>query len=188
LSGGEGGVRSYAKVLREAMDRQGIGCTSLARATGMSRQSVRGYLIGACVPAPANAYRIAEALDNIALYGLAVRVRSGHCKGCGVGIVSQGTARLRVWCNTTCRDRWRRDRRGRSASPERRAIAAMCKSCEPEGACSTSTCPLRAWSPLPLRPDAVALAIPTVPGRRAWTQEQRAAASARQRGRKSVAA
>ncbi len=36
------------------------------------------------------------------------------------------------------------------ASDQAAAIAAMCRDCEPQGACRTPDCPLRAYSPLPL--------------------------------------
>lgn len=155
----------YGRVLQRVLVERGVTDAALGEAVGKDRRTVANWRKGDYLPDTDTAYRIAAALAEPALYKMVVRRRSGTCRYCGSATVAISN-RPRVWCNATCRDRFRYHRTPR-VSPEAKAIAAMCRECEPEGACFTSDCPLRDWSPFPLAPDAVLPMAPTGRWRRA---------------------
>lgn len=146
-------TRDWAIALRRVMAQRNVTDKSLGDAVGKDRRTVANWRRGDFLPDTPTAYRIAAALDDQRLFQMVVRRREGKCRYCGNTTVAISN-RPRIWCNATCRDRFRYNRTPREA-PEVRAIWAMCQQCEPEGACFTPDCPLRKWSPFPLAPDAI---------------------------------
>jgi DNA-binding XRE family transcriptional regulator len=156
--------QQYARALRRVMNERDVMDVDLARTVGSNRKTVADWRNGRALPPTATALRIAAALDDMSLYHMVSRRRESTCDQCGATLVSQRN-RVRRWCNATCRDRFRFGREPKRSS-EQAAIAEMCRQCEPDGACFTAECPLRAWSPLPLADDEV---MPMAPRRgRRW--------------------
>ena len=145
-------MSAFSDALNARMAEREVGPNELARVVGVSRQIVRQWVSGEYLPRTKNAYRIAEALDSSLLYGLVTKERRTLCRQCKRPIVSGSSSRSsgrRVWCGSTCRDRFRYKRTPR-VDPALLAIAAMCRQCEPSGKCSVPACPLRRFSPYPL--------------------------------------
>ena len=180
---GGGRHYDYAGALAKRMDERGVGPVSLAEAVSVSRQSIRGYLEGRWLPSTPVALAIAEALDYLPLYGIVLRSRRSTCAQCDRPLISNGSAHQRRWCNSTCRDRFRRGGAPRQ-SAEQVAIIRRCQQCEPLGTCYDARSALRRFSPLHLGRDAITpVATPTAAARLArWTPERRHAQSERMRG------
>lgn len=180
---GGGRHSDYAEALERRMKERGVGPVALGEAVGMSRQSVRGWLEGRWLPTTQVALAIAEALDYLPLYGIVLRGRRSECGQCGRPLISNGSAHRKRWCNSTCRDRYRRGGQPRQLA-EQLAIIRRCGQCEPLGTCYDARCALRRFSPLPLGRDAITpIATPTTAARLArWTPERRQAQAERMRG------
>lgn len=154
----------FGVALSRVMEQRKVGMSALGRTVGKDRRTVANWMDGLYLPDTPTAYRIAEALGDVRLYQMVVRRREGKCRYCASTTVAISN-RPRVWCNATCRDRFRNNRTPRQ-SVEQVAINRMCRRCEPDGACYTADCPLRDWSPLPLVDDEVLPMAPTGTWRR----------------------
>jgi hypothetical protein len=112
------------------------------------------------------ASRYAEALMAPHLVSLCASLRTKECEVCGSSYVEDHNGGLaQRWCSDNCR--WvgrgrEKAQKGRDETQRRydlwarrarklaKAVGAMCRGCEPEGACRQADCPLRPVSPLPL--------------------------------------
>lgn len=145
---------------------------------GYSSFMFDSWLHGRALPRLDRAIKLADALDWPALAEITRQGRTGVCQreGCDRTFVTEG-GKSRMYCSPRCykiaheyglgyahaerkkvggaqAELLKQAAEGRAARDElselRRAVAAMCGECEPEGYCRTAACPLRVSSPLPL--------------------------------------
>ena len=156
-----GEAHAFGRALAASMRRRGASQGTLARAIGTSQAAVYHYLRGTHLPTLVVADRMAEALMDEGLVMLACQLRTRRCAlaSCGRAF-TQSSGAPALYCGAACRNLARKGVSvQRPESDERRAIARMCRGCEPTGVCRTAECPLRAFSPLPMvRAETVALA------------------------------
>lgn len=169
-----------ARELRRAVLARDIPLRELTRATGVGHTAIDSYLRGVTLPRADKARLLANALRWPRLAELVREARTFACarSGCPRTFLNE-TGTPRRYCSAACQQLAERVRRaarhGRSSSPKARsrrdmalraavriaderaavleaAVAAMCRSCEPDGLCHLPDCDLRHVSPLPLDP------------------------------------
>jgi transcriptional regulator with XRE-family HTH domain len=157
----------WGKALTAEMAQQGVGVLELARRTGWQKATISDYRRGAHMPRVARAAIMADALSCPRLLSLCVSLRTVTCEECERTFVrDQRGGTQRRWCTYACKDRYRKrvtyavdrawsgkryDTWMRMAKRLRASVDAMCRSCEPDGLCRQSDCPLRSESPWPLQ-------------------------------------
>lgn len=161
-------AQRYAKLLRSVMKERGIGFRHLAKQMGVSEGTLGHVREAQNLPGLGLGLELAAALDSPALGELIVQIRTQECSRptCPVTFVNPGRGD-RKYCSDHCRRAMTKrrdpDSRARAFAAEealaetdvelnrtRMAVMAMCRECEPEGACRIADCPLRPVSPLPL--------------------------------------
>lgn len=153
-------AQRFGRALLKARRKRGIGKRRISEQTGISRNSLTYYEQGKVLPRFTQAMRIAQALGDEDLAGVVRECRTLPCAGCGQPFINDGQVNTR-YCKPSCQTyeqkkrslrptRLMADKSVREAGILRTAVAAMCISCEPAGACRTADCPLRIVSPLPL--------------------------------------
>lgn len=156
----------WGRALRHVMTHDSVPVKKLAAALGVNPAIVSQYRQGHQLPRVARAAEIADALMAPHLLALCTKLRTIACEECGTEFVrDQRGGHLKRWCSKQCSDRYRtrviyaNDRRWtgkrydtwkRKAEKLQASVNAMCRACEPEGACRDSGCELRSVSPLPL--------------------------------------
>lgn len=159
-------AQRWGAALKHQMTLQRVPVRSLARVTGIHPKTLQGYRKGRVLPRVQRAAEIADALVAPNLLALCTRLRTEECDECGRGFVrDQRGGNPQRWCSRLCSDRHRKrvvyaeDRRWtgkrydawkRKAERLQAHVDAMCRACEPDGACRTSDCPLRGASPFVL--------------------------------------
>jgi DNA-binding XRE family transcriptional regulator len=129
------------------MRERAVKAPELARAVGVTRNSVYSYTSGATVPGIDVAQRIADALIAPTLVELARNAKRRKCQTCQRSFfVHKGP---RKFCTDACLRVATKGGRRILPDPRQDAIRAMCLGCEPEGVCRHDGCPLRPFSPLP---------------------------------------
>jgi len=165
----------FAAALRAAMRHRGASNRGVAVVCGTTEAAVSQWRRGEHLPTLRCANKLAEALHAPDLLTLCVRLRSGTCIVCK-GPFTDESGR-RKYCSVRCRTY---AAKGVSVShptdARQAAIDAYCRSCEPELACRTPRCELRAFSPLPLVTLERVEPATRVPR---WTPERRAATALR---------
>lgn len=158
----------FGHELDRAMRKRGVGRRAVAQAIGGSDTSVMYWRTGRMLPRTLTATKLAEVLDWPRLASLASELRLKACLVCGTEFVDDSGSDNRAYCQQACRRVKAKtvnglDRSKRAANAERRlvtfrrAVAAYCEACEPEGRCVAPDCQLRPVSPLPLFDDRLAL-------------------------------
>lgn len=132
----------------------------LAADARVTRSAIANYLAGLNLPTMQTARRLADVLDRPELLDVMARTREYVCPIDQVRFTFNGQSR-RTYCSPECQ---RVAEKLRSGKPRRQAadaairrlalftgaVGAMCRECQPDGACVTPDCPLRSVSPLPL--------------------------------------
>jgi transcriptional regulator with XRE-family HTH domain len=149
----------FGAELTRAMKARGIGTRTVADRAGSGRTAVMYWRTGRMLPRYETALRLADALSWPKLATLAADARRKTCVVDGREFVDDSGSDNRRYCSEDChivadKARAGRPTRAVAVKAERRAerlanaVAAMCRSCEPEGICRQPSCPLRAVSPL----------------------------------------
>lgn len=149
----------FGPILRAAMAERHVTCAALGAAVGVRPESVSWYRNDHVWPSHTVAVAMAQELDAPALSALSFAYWRRSCKVCSRTFVARSYNAQH--CNERCKAvtsaRRLRQRRGnplwlsaRRWREARDAIAAFCRSCEPDGVCRTAACELRGLSPLPL--------------------------------------
>lgn len=151
----------FGKELERAMKARGVGARAVAEPLGCGRTIIMYWRSGRVLPRIDSARKLAMTLEWPRLESLALELRRKHCLVDNVEFIDETGSDNRQYCSIS-RQRARQkglvgsDRRTRVAIAERRlvehrrAVAAFCNECEPDGRCVTADCPLRPVSPLPL--------------------------------------
>lgn len=153
-------AREFGAELGTALVRRKVSKHGVARQCGVVRSALANYLTGSNLPRLDTARRLADLLDWPRLTELIVASRTYTCAVCPRTFVYDGMGPRR-YCSATCQtvvDKMRLGRpvRAIAVRAERAlalhatAVAAFCKTCEPDGQCKTRDCELRSVSPLPL--------------------------------------
>jgi transcriptional regulator with XRE-family HTH domain len=148
----------FGAELTRAMKSRGVGTRTVAEKAGAGRSAVMYWRTGRMLPRYESALRLADALSWPRLRTLAADARRKACVVCAVAFIDDSGSDNRRYCSESCHTVADKARVGRptrlfAVKAERRAatlaaaIAAMCRSCEPEGVCRQPECPLRAVSP-----------------------------------------
>lgn len=151
----------FGRELARAMKARDVGARTIMESVGIGRNTIRAYRDGRNLPRIAMAERLAAALDWPRLGALGRELRTKVCPVDGRSFVDESGSDNRVYCTPSCQRVAEKQRIGstvtkRAAVAERhllahrRAVAAYCQGCEPEGRCVTPACALRPVSPLPL--------------------------------------
>lgn len=153
--------------MEASIKSSGIGINQLAAALGCSRTNVWELRRGR-IPRANLAARLASILDNDTLTTLARQARSVTCPTCRSTV--QSVTNRKRYCSEACGKIGRLLGRRAPGPVEhvalvhlartREAVAAFCRSCEPEGVCRQPACQLRPVSPLPCAAAPVELPIP----------------------------
>ncbi len=154
------GAREFGLALRRALVRRRVAKSALSVRAGVTRSSIANYCAGLSLPTMQTARKIAAELQDDGLLAIMARSREYICPIDKVRFIFNGQSR-RTFCSPECQRVAEKMRVGttvtkRADRAERRlalfsdAVAAMCRSCEPEGSCSEPGCALRAVSPLPI--------------------------------------
>lgn len=147
---------TFALALEQAL--AGRTAAEVARRLGCSQTALSRWRSGAGVPALATADRLADLLEAPAVRMAAARHWRRRCSWCRAQYTTNPrTASSSRYCRRTCRAMASRHRgrqqvrqaNGKALAAALRAVAAMCRACEPQGVCRDSGCPLRPVSPLP---------------------------------------
>lgn len=157
-------MTAFSSELRRAMSIRKTSRPDVVKATGACSTLVKRWMEGVSYPDHGTVVVLADLLHWPTLVERSVADRTGRCEGCGgATFVTRGVERAR-FCGMTCRrrthDRIRNGRRKqhsvgvvtRQRDVLRRAVAAFCQDCEPEGICRDEECRLRGVSPLPFIP------------------------------------
>lgn len=151
----------FGEALTSAMRRRKLGSRTVAEALGSSRTSVMYWRTGRILPRIDTADRLAQVCGWAPLAALARTLRRKTCEVCPTVFIDDSGSDNRRYCSPACQRVAEKRRVGvsrehRAAVAERallahkRAVAAYCRACEPEGRCTAPECELRAVSPLPL--------------------------------------
>lgn len=151
----------FGAEMTRAMKARKAGTRTVAALTGSGRTAVMYWRTGRMLPRHETAVRLADALQWPRLREMAEAARRKTCVVDGVAFIDDSGSDNRRYCSEACHEVADKARKGRdtrtvAAGAERRAerlaaaVAAMCRSCEPEGVCRTADCPLRDVSPLRL--------------------------------------
>jgi hypothetical protein len=172
-------AKRFAAQLHQALAARRLRPFQVAKESGglFSHRTVDQWLRGLGLPRLDAAVVLADVLSWPMLATITREARTSTCQriGCSQTFISQGKPRM--YCGPVCAGlaqsygvghaHARRKTlggaeavlhmeaaQGRAAAEERdelrRAVAAFCDSCEPEGVCRQPNCPLRVVSPLPL--------------------------------------
>jgi len=151
--------RRFPNRIRAAIAERGMTQTEVARLAGLtSHSNVGDWCRGDRFPALEQAPALAESLG----YDIANLIVAGHtfqCIVCDRTIIQTKRTSDPRYCSKGCKavqyDRQRRASRGHAGVLAKRrlemfqdAVAAMCRTCEPEGFCRDAECALREVSPL----------------------------------------
>lgn len=143
------GRHAVGAAIRRAMDRRGVSKMALARAIGTSPSQIFKYRRGDIMPTLRTAQKLSDSLLDDGIVQLVIHYRTRSCVICEREFIDHA-GRNRKYCSTAC---WRLFHKGVRAvpppDPHVAAIAAYCRTCEPDGICHLAACPLRAYSPLP---------------------------------------
>jgi predicted nucleic acid-binding Zn ribbon protein len=145
--------------LTRAMKTRNVGTRTVATLSGSGRTAVMYWRTGRMLPRFETAVRLADALSWPKLKTIAQDARRKACVVCSVAFIDDSGSDNRRYCSESCHVVAEKARAGRptrtvAVAAERRAarltaaVEAMCRSCEPQGVCRTSDCPLRAVTPL----------------------------------------
>jgi transcriptional regulator with XRE-family HTH domain len=158
---------NFAALLATTMKARRIGRKPLAAAMGLQSHSIIAqWRTGNTLPSLESALRLGAALEEPRLAELVRRARTHHCEraGCTTKYLYEGGGPSR-FCSPQC---GKMEAKARALGPpakvrateaesglalSRQAVAAMCRSCEPEGYCHQVRCDLRVVSPLPVVTD-----------------------------------
>ena len=154
------GIGPLAAELRRALVCRNWKLRELADAAQVSVTTVTEMAGGTTLPQHGTVVRIADALGWPQLIDASTRLRLGACEVCRRAMVNT-SQRTRRYCSRTCAAAARNRRRtgvrrqvGTVArhrlADHQKAVAAMCRTCSPDGICRVADCPLRAVSPFPL--------------------------------------
>lgn len=157
--------KRFGTELRRAMTTRGVSLASLAETLHTSRSSMSVVRRGA-LPYHATAIRYAEALNWPALVDITLEARRLDCAECGHEFIDGSPGLRASFCSPKCKNLARhaakkQHRFVRIANTEhdneemRKAIAAFCWSCEPDGFCRNAAaivdgedCKFRPFTPL----------------------------------------
>lgn len=157
--------RPFLAQLRAALVARELTAEQLAEQAGIGKSAVYRAATGTSLPTLDNAQRMAEVLMWAPLVDAVVAARTRTCVVCGASFVDNSRNKRGRTCRTECqRTDYQRRKTGRTQLraygraevAENRlglyqgAVDRMCRTCEPEGLCGDSGCPLRTVSPLPL--------------------------------------
>lgn len=156
-------ARQFAVAFTRALEERGVSKRTLAaRLTGhgSSRSSIQLWARGESLPTVETARRLDQALGTTHLEKIVVRSRLVKCQnGCGRTIIVRGNRQRTRYCSPACAKQAakvrtallpKRDTLARRLELHRRAVAAFCAGCRPDGICRAPECELRPVSPLPL--------------------------------------
>lgn len=147
--------------VRKALNERDMTIAELASKTGLQDDGIGKIVRGLRLPMLTTVQLMAEALEWPKLLVIAEEQRRRKCLVCGKQFVSRAKYPERTrFCGSRCQTTFfQRERRGRQHDiaaarlrSVQQAVADFCRSCEPDGLCRDSVCPLRNVSPLPFVP------------------------------------
>jgi len=92
----------WGAALRGIMQRRGMTAVEMARMSGIGDVTIGHWVRGRSLPIPANAYALADALDEPGLVSLIEHLRGGTCVVCGRAWVDHGRHRRRSALRPAC--------------------------------------------------------------------------------------
>lgn len=156
-------ARQFALAFRRALEERGVSKRGLAArltGNGSSRSSIQLWVKGESLPTVETARRLDAVLGTVHLEGIVARSRIVKCENrCGATVIVRGNQARTRYCSQACARQAakvrsallpKRDTLARRLELHRRAVAAFCAACQPDGICRAPECELRSVSPLPL--------------------------------------
>ena len=158
------GAQRFGAILDAEMTRRGMANPELDRLMGSTPGRAWNWRNGYHLPLIEHARQAADLLDNEQLFRSVMLTRTKACaiEDCGATFVDLSRRANGLYCGSRCRKaadaRRRRNNKGDRTrllgirvQAYKRAIAAFCKACEPEGTCRDAKCELQAAGVSPLR-------------------------------------